>query len=74
MFDNLHRFVKFIYQKMSIQNVEGDEVIVVFDELKVVDSMQYYNGPIDSISKLLYKSQLRGKMLEIKDIWKVITE
>lgn len=58
---------------MTIQNVEGDEVIVVFDELKVVESMQYYNGPIDSISKLLYKSQLRGKMLEIKDIWRVIT-
>jgi hypothetical protein len=59
---------------MSIENVEGDEVIVVFDELKVTDSMQYYNGPIDSISKLLYKSRLRGKMLDIKDIWKVITE
>jgi hypothetical protein len=58
---------------MTIQNVEGDEVIVVFDELKVVESLQYYNGPIDSISKLLYKSQLRGKMLEIKDIWRVIT-
>ena len=49
-------------------------MIVVFDELKVADSMQYYNGPIDSISKLLYKGRLRGKMLEIKDIWKVITE
>lgn len=59
---------------MSIQNIEGDSVIVVFDELKFTESMQYYNGPMDSISKLLYKSQLRGRMLEIKDIWKVVTE
>jgi hypothetical protein len=41
---------------------------VFFEELKIIDSLKNYNGPIDSLGKLLYKCRVGTSLVRIEEI------
>ena len=72
MIDPTHRFLRFTFKDMKLEGEEEEDLKVELQGVELLETCRNHNGPVDSLSRLLYRCSLRQGRISITDIDKAV--